>query len=221
MLAVDLISDIVPTLKASDTGEEALLLMELFKVSHLPIVNNTELLGILSDSDIYDMEKQNEAIGSLRLSTNSIYASSDQHLFEVVDLFVRYELTTLPVINAKKDYLGCTTLKDLVHAIGEKFSLTGPGGIIVITVNARDYSMIEIARIIEENDAKILSANIATQALTSNYHVTLKINREDLSPIIKSFERYNYEIKTWHMNNGLLDEVLQERFDGLMRYLDT
>lgn len=221
MLAIELISDSIPSLKTSDSGEEALVLMELYKISHLPIVNNEELLGILSDSDVYDMDQQKEPIGNLRLSMNMIYANADQHMFEVIDIFSKYDLSSLPVLDKNKIYMGTITLKELLHHIGEKFSLTGPGGIIVIKVNPRDYSMAEIARIVEENDAKILSSNISFDTNNSLYSVTLKVNREDLSPIIKSFERYDYEVKTWHMNDGKLDEILQERFDGLMRYLDT
>lgn len=220
MLAVELISDGIPALKTSDTGEEALVLMELYKLSHLPIVNNTDLLGIISDSDVYDMEQQKEPIGNLSLSLNMVYANSEQHMFEVIDMFLRYDLTSLPVLDTKKTYLGSVTLKDLIHNIGEKFSLTGPGGIVVLTVNTRDYSMAEIARIVEENDAKILSSNISFDTNINHYNVTLKLNREDLTPIIKTFERYDYSVKTWHMNNGKLDDILQERFDGLMRYLE-
>lgn len=221
MLAAQLISDNIPSLKTSDTGEEALVMMEIYKVSHLPIVNNRDLLGIISDSDIYDMEQQKEPIGNLSLSMNLIYVNAEQHMFEAIDLILRYDLTVLPVLDEKKIYLGAITLKDIVKNIGTSFSLTGPGGIVVITVNARDYSMAEIARIVEENDAKILSSNISFDTNINHYSITLKLNREDLSPIIKSFERYDYEVKTWHMNDGKLDEVIQERFDGLMRYLKT
>lgn len=221
MLAAQLISDNIPSLKTSDTGEEALVMMEIYKVSHLPIVNNTDLLGIIADADIYDMEQQKEPIGNLSLSMNLVYVSAEQHMYEAIDLFLRYDLTALPVLDEKKTYLGSVTLKDIVQKIGDAFSLTGPGGIVVITVNARDYSMAEIARIVEENDAKILSSNISFDTNINHYNITLKLNREDLSPIIKSFERYDYDIKTWHMNEGKLDEVIQERFDGLMRYLKT
>jgi len=42
MNAKNLISDVVPALKTSDTGAQALNWMEIFRISHLPIVNNKE-----------------------------------------------------------------------------------------------------------------------------------------------------------------------------------
>ena len=46
MQAAELISKNTPTLKTSDTGEDALAIMELYRVSHLPIVNNILFLGL-------------------------------------------------------------------------------------------------------------------------------------------------------------------------------
>ena len=64
MVAVDLISQNIPPLKTSDTGQTALNLMEIFRISHLPIVNNQYFLGLISDNDIYDMNQPEESIGN-------------------------------------------------------------------------------------------------------------------------------------------------------------
>ena len=63
MLAEDLLSNVIPALKTSDTGLDALNWMEVFRVSHLPIVNNADFLGLISDSDIYDLNKAEEPLG--------------------------------------------------------------------------------------------------------------------------------------------------------------
>jgi hypothetical protein len=68
MLARDLISEVVPALKTSDTAQTALNWMEIFRVSHLPIVNENDYLGLISDSDIYDLNQPGEPIGNHSLS---------------------------------------------------------------------------------------------------------------------------------------------------------
>ena len=68
MIAKDLISDVIPLLKTSDTAQTALNWMEIFHVSHLPIVNNVDYLGLISDSDIYDLNMPDEAVGNHKLS---------------------------------------------------------------------------------------------------------------------------------------------------------
>ena len=54
MLARELVSDIISPLHTSDTAQKALSWMEIYKVSHLPIVNEKKFLGLISESDIYD-----------------------------------------------------------------------------------------------------------------------------------------------------------------------
>ncbi len=64
MVAKDLISQVIPSLKTSDLGQTALNWMEIFRISHLPIVNNQDFLGLISDADIYDMNRPDEPIGN-------------------------------------------------------------------------------------------------------------------------------------------------------------
>jgi acetoin utilization protein AcuB len=50
--------------------------------------------------------------------------------------------------------------------------------------------------------------------------VTLKVNTSDLVSVIRTFERYNYEVKTWVTDNDSMDRFYTERFDLLMKYLN-
>ena len=81
MFARDLISEVVPSLKTSDTGQMALNWMEIFRISHLPIVNNQDFLGLISDADIYDMNHPEEPIGNHTLTLLKPYFTFDQHIF--------------------------------------------------------------------------------------------------------------------------------------------
>ncbi|MGV3508327.1 MAG: CBS domain-containing protein [Sphingobacteriaceae bacterium] len=49
MIAQQLLSDTIPALKTSDSIQKVLDRMAEFRVSHLPIVNHNQLLGIVSD----------------------------------------------------------------------------------------------------------------------------------------------------------------------------
>jgi len=57
ILAKDLLSDEIPTLKTSDTALEALWIMEQSKVSQLPIVEEGRFLGLLCENDIFDLSE--------------------------------------------------------------------------------------------------------------------------------------------------------------------
>ena len=221
MEAIDLISDNIPTLKTSDTGENALNLMELYRVSHLPVVNFDTLLGIISDEDIYDLRKPEEAIGNHSLKSGKVFVHSNAHVYDIINTFSQFDLTTLPVLDAENNYLGSITLKDLAKMFSDLLASGGPGGIVVLEFKDLSFSMAEIARIIEEENAKILSSYLHHCQVNHIFKLTIKLNIEDLTSVLKSFERYNYNIKAWYMNEGKLDTLIQDRYDALMRYLDT
>ncbi len=221
MLAKDLMSDVVPALKTSDTGKQALSWMDIFRISHLPIVNEREFLGLISDTDIYDLNMADEAIGAHKLSLFSPYVFHDQHIYEVIEVASRLELTVVPVLDHFNNYEGLITLTDLVEVFADLSALKHPGGIIVLEVNQRDYSLTEISQIVESNDAKILSLYISSDENTTKMDITLKINRNDLSAVIRTFERYEYFIKASYLKDDEAERLFTDRYDSFMRYLNT
>ncbi len=220
MVAKDLISEVIPSLKTSDLGQTALNWMEIFKISHLPIVNNQEFLGLISDTDIYDMNQPNEPIGNHALTLYKPFVTAEQHIFEIIGLASRLKLSVIPVLDSKNNYKGVITSNDLIRHIAGISSMDQPGGIIVLEVVDRDYSLSQIAQIIESNNVKILSLYITSSPGSTQLEVTLKVNTGDLGSVIRTFERYNYEVKTWVTDNDSMDKFYSERFDLLMKYLN-
>jgi CBS domain-containing protein len=219
MLAKDLISDVIPSLHTSDSGQKALYWMDIFRISHLPIVNNVDFLGLISDKDIYDHNMAEEPIGNHNLSLFSPFVTYDQHIYEVIELCSELQLSIVPVLDHENKYMGAITLSDLMHYFADVSSLKQPGGIIVLDLNANDYSLSEIAQIVESNDAKILSLYITSPAETTKMEVTLKINRKDLTSIIQTFIRYNYIIKASFMDENDLNSLYENRYESFMKYL--
>ena len=221
MVAKDLISEVIPSLKTSDLGQTALNWMEIFKVSHLPIVNNQDFLGLISDADIYDMNKPEEPIGNHTLTLFKPYVDGEQHIFEVIGLASRLKLSIVPVLDSNNHFKGVITISDLIKHIAGLSSMDQPGGIIVLELINRDYSLSQIAQIVEGNNVKVLSMYITSPPESTKLEVTLKVNTSDLASVIRTFERYNYEVKTWVSNNDSMDRFYSERFDILMKYLNT
>lgn len=220
MVAKDLISEVIPSLKTSDLGQTALNWMEIFKISHLPIVNNQEFLGLISDTDIYDMNQPGEPIGNHELTLYKPFVTTEQHIFEVIGLASRLKLSVVPVLDSKNNYKGVITSNDLIRHIAGISSMDQPGAIIVLEVLDRDYSLSQIAQIVESNNVKILSMYITSSPASTRLEVTLKVNTSDLMSVIRTFERYNYEVKTWVTENDSMDRFYTERIDLLMKYLN-
>ena len=219
MLAKDLISKSVVTLQTSDTAIYALSLMEEYRVSHLPIVNNKDFLGLISEDDLYECADPEAPIGAHRLSLSKPYIEAHQHIYEVIKLADELKLSLIPVLDSHNVYQGVIRLDDLVHYFAKLTAVDQPGGIISLEMNVHDYSVSEIARLVEENDAKILSLYFSAIPDTTKIEVTLKINKMDLSPLIQTFNRFNYTIVASIFEDE--NEELQDRYDSLMRYLNV
>ncbi len=220
MFANELISEVIPSLKPTDLGQTALNWMEIFRISHLAIVNNQDYLGLISDSDIYDINKPEEPIGNYSLTLLKTFVTTEQHLFEVIGVVARLKLSVVPVLDTNGHYKGVITTNDLVRYIAGMSSMDQAGGIIVLELTERDYSLSQIAQIIESNDIKVLSMYISSPPDSTRMEVTLKVNTGELASVIKTFERYGYDVKTWVNTTDSMDRFYSERFDLLMKYLN-
>jgi len=96
-----------------------------------------------------------------------------------------------------------------------------PGSVIVLEMNANDYSLAHIARIVEDNDAKILSSHVTSVPNSFKIEVTLRINQTDLTSIIQSFQRFDYTIKASFQGSNRQDDVLRKNYDHFMLYLNV
>lgn len=219
MLAKDLITDEVPPLKTSDTGLMVINWMDEFKVSHLPIVNNHEYLGLISDTDILDLNITDEEIGKYKLSLIRPFVKENQHVYEVIKMISNMKLTVLPVLDENENYLGLIPLTSLLQQFSILAAIREPGGIIVLEMNELDYSLSQIAQIVEGNDGKILSCYLNSLPDSTRIEVTVKVNKTDISGILQTFNRYNYTVKASFHQSEFSDDM-KNRFDSFMNYIN-
>jgi len=219
MKALELISEEIPPLTHTDTGEKALRWMDEFKVSHMPVLKNGNFVGVISESDILDKLNLEDTLDKLFDHLPRPYVSENAHIYEVLAKISEDKLSILPILDAEEKYIGCTSIHHLITLIANTGSIKESGGIIVLEVNAIDYSMAQIAQIVEGNNAKILSSYIMSPSDSNKIEVTLKINKIELGSIIRTFERYDYVIKaSFQKSEG--DDDVQFRYDALMNYLN-
>jgi CBS domain-containing protein len=218
MRAIELITDEIPPLTHTDSGEKALRWMDEFKVSHLPVLKNGNFVGLLSESDVLDKMDLVENLDTLFDHLPRPYVQANGHIYEVLAKLSEHHISVLPILDENEKYLGCTTVYHLLTIIANTGSIKESGGIIVLEVNNKDYSMAQIAQIVESNNARILSSYIMSNADSNKLEVTLKINQIELTRIMRTFERYDYVIKaSFQKSQG--DEDIQHRYDALMNFL--
>lgn len=190
--------------------------MDEYRVNHLPVVENGKYLGLISESALLGVESIIDDENTLQLLKASV--KPDTHILEILKVVSQYSITALPVVDYENNYLGVVMQEDLVSRLSEMQGVHQPGGIIVLEMWEKDYSMQQIARIIEENNAKILSTTVSPGD-DGKIELNLKINQPDLNAIMQSFERFGYTIKGSYQES-VYNENLQNRYEELMRFLN-
>ena len=219
MIARDLISDEIIPLRTSDSGEDALERMDDYHVRHMPIVNNRQLLGLISEEEIFDLDAH-EPVGSYDLKMVHPFVKDTVHIYETMRVLHEYRLTLVPVVDKDNNYMGVVSLPDLLKYFAESASFSEPGSIIVLEVNKHSYSLAQIARIVESENAIILNSFITSLPDSSELDITLKLNRSDISKILSSFRRFDYDIKASFSESEYIDS-LQEHYDSLMAFMSV
>ncbi|MAR67254.1 MAG: CBS domain-containing protein [Crocinitomicaceae bacterium] len=219
MVALDLITDEVPPLKLSEKCTKALHWMEEFRVNHIPVVDGNEYMGLISDDNIFDLENPEVSIEKSKLILPVPHVKSDQHIYDVMKAISDLQLTLVPVLDNDNNYLGCITVPHLMELVVNTASINEPGGIIVLEMAQNDYSLTEIAQIVEGNDSKILSSYITSASDSTSMEVTIKVNTKDLGGILQTFNRYDYRISASYSEDRFKEDV-KLRYDALMKYLN-
>lgn len=220
MTAMEFISDSITFIRPEFTGERILTLMNIFQVKHLSVLDeNNKFLGLVADDDIL-IRNFTKKLESYPIEYLDVKVSPDQHIFDIIHLLSKHDISLIPVIEENK-YLGSIRKQDVISFLGNGFSFSIPGSIIELLIHKRNYSLVEISQIVESENAKILSVFILGPTDEDNrLKVILKIDHDDIGKIIASFERYEYEINASYTENNDYDDLLKDRYDSLMRYLN-
>ncbi|MEJ7778338.1 MAG: CBS domain-containing protein [Daejeonella sp.] len=219
MYAQELISDAIPPVRTSDTIQKVMERMAEFRVNHLPIVNDIQFLGLISDEDLIEMPDQTFPVGGLSLSLHSPFVFQQQHVYDVIRLFYEQKLSVVPVLDIQKNYKGLISINTMLEHVATLTAVKEPGSIIILEINNRNNSLSHIAQIVESDNAQILSSYVESFPDSTRLEVTLKLNRTDISSILASFLRYDYNVKaTFNDTKG--DDGNSDRYDQLMNYLD-
>ncbi len=219
MIAAALLSTDIFPLKKTDTVDSALVFMHDWKVFHLPVVDNGLLIGYISFDDIVEVSPK-QKIEKYIVPNATFYVHQTQHLFEVIGQFANTKYTCIAVCNSNNEYLGAIGSMDIYNAYLNS-SLAQAGAIIVLRMNATDFSLAELSRIIEYNDCKIINVFVnADKESESKILVSLKLNKQSVTNVVQTLERYQYDIHALHQLQDQNPE-LNARYDWLIKYLNT
>ena len=217
MLNREIISSSLPTLNLQDSIMQALEIMNEFHVSQLPVVDNDKYLGLVFEEDLMSVD-ENATLQAVTDRFSKVAVRAASHFIEAIQTANDYHLSVVPVIEKDNEYTGVISATDLLMQLGKLTGASEPGAVIVLEMEQRGFSFSEISKLVETNDAQITQLNTYWDNSTDTFSVTLKINKFEISDIIATFQRYEYQIK-YYFGEELYENELRTNYDHLMNYL--
>ena len=219
MLTIELINNNIPRLQLQDTVGKALQLIADFKVTHLPVVSEEKFLGLISEEDLLDSEDDKRSIELMHDHFINVSVRDNAHFLNAVNVSIQFETNVIPVINEDQFYMGVITSTDLLRTLGNFAGANEIGGIIVLEMERTQFAISEISRIVESHDCTIFHMNTTVHIDTGLLTVTIHLNKREVSAIVATFERYDFDIIYFYGNEKFENDI-HSNYRHLMNYLD-
>ena len=185
--------------------------------SHFPVLENDVYIGCISavDAETFDMNKK---VSDYRYAFEGFFVRNNMVWLDVLEVFARNNSNIVPILNENNQYIGYYQITDVIKFLNETPFLKETGGIIVVEKAVIDYSMSQIAQIVESNNGKLLGLFVS-EANNDKVQITVKTTLGGINDIIQTFRRYNYEIVSEHNEDNYINN-LKERSEYLDKYLN-
>lgn len=218
MLTGELHSQTLPYLHLTDKVYQALQLMNDNHVTHLPIVEGEKYIGLVSEEDLMQADNDNSPLEELQQSFSGISVKTNEHFLKALQIAAENGLSVVPLVNDENELTGTVVYNDLLKYASGFMSLNEPGALIVLEIPSNQYSFNEISKLVETNDAQITQLNTSNDIESGMMQVTIRINKPEVSDIIATFQRYDYNVK-YFFGEELYTNELRSNYDNLMNYL--
>jgi len=217
MLTTQYISQDVRALTLSNTIADAKKLFSELIFTHIPVVENGEFFGLISETDILAFDNTNKTINDIRFSLPSFFVYDETVWLDLIKIFSINDANIIPVLNKNNKYLGYYELSDILHLLSNTPFLQELGNVLVISKHNTAYSISEVSQIVESNSAKLHGVFVSG---TENEDVilTVKLYCDNINNVIHTFRRYDYKIILGVKEDEYLDD-LKNRSNYLQKYL--
>ena len=192
--------------------------MAEFHITQLAVIGDEKYLGLVFEEDLMNVDNT-ALLQSMHAHFSKVAVRANTHFIESIQTVNDYNLTIVPVVENENEFLGVIPATELLKQLGKITGASEPGGLIIIEMDQRNFSFAEISKLVETNDAQITQLNTYWDNTLEAFFVTLKINKFEISDIVATFQRYEYEVK-YYFGEELYENELKDNYDHLMNYLN-
>lgn len=207
-----------PTIDLQDKVEQVLLEFEDAKIGYLPVLDGNVFIGMLNEEDLYDFSPSTE-INSIQHILVKHAVKPFDHVLQALRVKAKYFLHAVPVVNEKNEWEGIIHAEKLLDVVAGMIGATAAGSFIILEMLKSEYAPGIINRLVESNDAMIMQMNTMVDQQSGTMQVFLKINKEEISDIVATFQRHEYTV-VYYYGEETYDNALQNNLDHLLNYLN-
>lgn len=220
MVAEELINYMVPPLKVRDDIMRAKQWMDEFRVKELPVIDDSKLLGFITEYLLFDSEIMKPTVGDYPLLGHSCFVKSKNHYYDVLKVLNEHQMNMVAVLDFEEAFKGVVLVEDIIKEFAKTAIVNSVGAIIILKSSLNDYSLSEISRVTEMNGSAILGANVKPDINDpSLLEIVLRVNHQDVNQIATGLAKMGYEVtSSYNTEDNSFDE--KDRYGHLMKFLD-
>jgi CBS domain-containing protein len=206
------------TVDLHDTVSHAMEMMDEARIEHIPVLDGLQYLGMVAFDELEDAEPAAEVISLQHRFIKPLVRTGD-HFLQALRVRTKFYIDQVPVVNEHNEWEGVIGMAKMLDQISLLSGVSEPGSMIVLEVPRHDYAPGEINRLVESNDAMIMQLNSIQDQYTGMMQVVLRINKEEVSDVVATFQRHEYNV-LYYYGDESYDNSLQNNLDHLMNYLN-
>jgi len=218
MILVDYLSKTIKPITLKTSVADAIELGLIESINHLVVIENQQFIGMLSTEILHDSE-ENTTINDIKSQLESFFLFEHSSLLDTVKFFRKYDTNLIPILNQKLEYLGYIVIDDFIAELSNFPFFMENGVILEIEIPIKNYSLNEVTKIVESNNLRLFGV-LLTALDENNARITLKMEGQDLTSVIANFERFGYTIINKYFNDSKEEELIKDRYNQLMRFLE-
>ncbi|GIV22401.1 MAG: hypothetical protein KatS3mg025_0060 [Bacteroidia bacterium] len=189
------------------------------RLYHLPLLSDqNEYLGLFPKRSLLRVTPDTP-VGTLPYHTHPAlppYAT----IYDALQEMEAHKTPEIAVTDDENHYLGLITTDSLVRWWSHLGAVQEPGAVLILETYLHNYSLAEIAQILESDEIRILSAYLLKhdKDLQKTY-IVLKVNSIYLTRVIELLERKGYHLAAIH-GDRLMEKQARDQLNALLRYLN-
>ncbi len=185
------------TISPDKTVLDALDVMKINSIRHLPVVDGKKFVGFVSEFDLREVRLlplSEDILVRDVMVKDPVTISPEESLEDAARLIFKHKIGGLPVLENGK-LVGVLTSKDILAAFIEMMGVLEASSRIDVVLGKHPQAFEEISRLIKENGGNIISVGTTTHADESGKKVHFfRLEKCEMEPIVEAVKKRHYEI---------------------------